>query len=174
MHPRLVHTAAAAVASAVLLSGCGRDVEPSDTYHPVRGVSVELSWTGGLCPDGVCNRSVTVGGDREDGTTTWSGDEGRTGPADPDATADLFGFVDASFDGLVAEEFTGTCPTAYDGKEVLLGYQQLPTGPDAHLADAVSWTTSTCEHEWPDGFVDELHARWDATGAPWPLAPTGG
>ena len=142
---------------------------PDETYDTVRGVSVTLSRTGGLCVDGPCGYGVTVAGDPDTGEAVWTNTDGGSGLVGEQAAAELFALVQGRFHELQAVPFEGTCPTAYDGSEVTLGFDQVPVGPDAHLADAVRLQSSTCEFVWPDGFLEQLRAAWNGTGAPWPL-----
>lgn len=88
-------------------------------------VLASVSATGGLCPDAACASVFTVHGD---GTWTQStggqADQGGTLPAE---TLSYLAAATASTTILDAPAFTGTCPIAYDGAELVYAWTD-PTG----------------------------------------------
>lgn len=82
---------------------------------------VTVSTRGGECPDGPCGTTVTL---RRDGTVheaTLPPDEVTTIPAAQVAT--VAAAIDATdFAALRSRPFTGECPTAFDGQEIIFEF----------------------------------------------------
>ena len=130
---------------------------------------------GGLCPgpDGggaVCRYQVVV---LDDGTwsatgTTPSGPTG--GRVRVGAASELAGLVDREWKALTAHAFTGLCPTAYDGSEVVYTVRRIPQGEAAAFADAEIRELASCTYDLghPDAHAAILRLRelWRALDLP--------
>jgi hypothetical protein len=97
---------------------------------------VTVSTRGGECPDGPCGTTVTL---RRDGTVheaTLPPDEVTTIPAGQVAAV-AAAIEAADFAALRSRPFTGECPTAFDGQEIVFEFTTA-TGAER---------ISTCEVE---------------------------
>lgn len=94
--------------------------------------------TGGMCPDGGCLASFAVSSDG-----TWnlvSSTANRSGALPADVLAALT--TAATTTSLLdAPAFTGTCPTAYDGSEVVYSWRD---------SGGATQTVSACDKAVPD------------------------
>lgn len=153
-------------------AGCAPDGEAAPTV----GIAVEFVFErfGGLCPgpDGggaMCRFRVVV---RDDGT--WSGEEVQSGPTGgslPAGSASRLASVfDDGWEALTSRAFTGTCPTAYDGSEVMYAVRRLPQGASAELADAAVREVRSCtydlSHPAARAVLDRLADVWRELGLP--------
>lgn len=104
--------AATAVAVAVSPAACsGADQPVPSATAPILVVRSH----GGLCPDGrECARSVTFYGD---GSWRSGSERGRLPPPVAESLRDAA--TSTSAHDITDGRFTGTCPTAYDGSEVV-------------------------------------------------------
>ena len=102
---------------------------------PSAGPLVTVSTRGGMCPDGPCGTTVTL---HRDGTvheaTLPPNEIAGTVPAPQVAAIDA-AIQATDFATLRSRPFTGECPTAFDGQEILFAFT-TPTGTE-HI--------STCE-----------------------------
>ncbi len=117
---------------------------------------------GGLCVDGACRFELTLSDDGSWTLTEQLQPAGDGAIAAADALA-LIEAVDAAWDELSAQDFTGTCPTAYDGQELILLRSTYPNDP---LADADRRTTSSCRFVWPDAPTQALREAVRSAGLP--------
>lgn len=76
---------------------------------------------GGLCPDGACDRTVTLG---RDGRIRVSGQPPEDLGVVPEAHLRALGAAIAATDfaALRRPAFSGICPTAYDGQELVFTF----------------------------------------------------
>lgn len=164
--PAWVAVAAVVVVAAVVAWWVAVRGEAASGGADDADATVELRVTGGLCPQ------ETFCGSRSrasEGDGTWelvAGGETTTGPVDPtdvERVADWFVDHHAEF---TAHPFEGECPTAFDGPETTIVVGAIPTGADAHLADAAFWETTSCQHAWPPDLVEEFLEVWDRAGIP--------
>lgn len=89
-------------------------------------VSVEAR--GGDCPDGACSTRYDV---FSDGRVVR--DDGATDTMDADIAARLVELVEAAdWNAITARPFTGECPTAWDGQELV--YTFWPAGGEVTIA----------------------------------------
>jgi hypothetical protein len=106
-----------AVVVAALVAGCAASATPA----PVRGPLVTVETRGGLCPAGTCETSVTL---ERDGRVHLAAkppnDLGVVPPADLAALAAAIATAD--FAAIRSHPFTGECPTAYDGQEMIFEF----------------------------------------------------
>lgn len=95
----------------------GPTTSPADAGGPL--VSVELR--GGHCVDGACGSTVVL---HTDGVVRTAGDApSELGTVPDEDVAGLSGLIgQADFDAIRAVPFTGTCPMAFDGQEVVLEF----------------------------------------------------
>lgn len=160
----------ALVASLALAAACASG-PGFDRDHVVE---VELAWSGGLCagPEGggACGSTILV---RDDGTWSASGfpepDPSR-GTVASGAATELADILESGWDDLTARDFTGTCPVAYDGQEVIYTVRRLPRGQGAERADASVRQIRSCtydlEHRSAAGWIERFHERWNELGLP--------
>lgn len=161
-----------AVGAAALLTGCAAGgaastSTPPDTasYYsdapvssPVVTVLASRTATGGLCVSGsTCESSFTVSSDG-----TWelaSGDEVRSGALTPQSLNAVLAATTAT---RIADAppFTGTCPIAYDGQELVYTWID---------ASGSTQTVSACQKEVADDdplVVALDHAQAEALNQP--------
>lgn len=150
------------------LVACGSVTGSATTeLHGMDGRSVEVVAMDDTCESGACRDAVEVSGDGTWTRIATGGDD--QGGLDPTAAARIIDLVDDRWDEVTAQPFVAAVVCPGDGEsELTLRFTAVPTGPDAHLADAIALTTSSCEHHWPNDFVDELRTAWEAAGVPWP------
>ena len=111
---------------------------------------VSVEWRGGLCPYGGCSTILELASDGSYRLTEGDGTE-ATGFADPSLSSALSDAITrADFDAARVRGFTETCPTAYDGQEIIYTFHG-PAGDE---------TMSTCEYvlEWTQSPFPELLA----------------
>jgi hypothetical protein len=124
---------AASALGAVLLAACSAPQAPPVAL-PADAPLAGWTATGGMCPEGMCESSLQV---RADGTwtRTQAGSQTATGTL---ADAQLAAVAEATATTGIprAPAFTGTCPIAYDGQEVVYSW----TAPDG-----TAWRVSACE-----------------------------
>lgn len=94
------------------------------TAHPTTpgaGMLASVERRGGLCPDGACDRTVTL--DR-DGRIRVSGQPPEDLGVVPEAHLRALGAAIAATDfaALRRPAFSGVCPTAYDGQELVFTF----------------------------------------------------
>jgi hypothetical protein len=108
--------AVAALVAMSLLAGCSRFVPP--TPAPPPGPLLTVEWRGGLCPEGLCERSIEID---SDGTVRSSHPAPHVVGQIPPATLDRLSTAirSADFAAIQGRRFTGTCPMAYDGQEIV-------------------------------------------------------
>jgi hypothetical protein len=104
---------------------------------PTAGPLVTVSTRGGECPDGPCGTTVTLHRDgRVREATLPPGEPAGTVPA-PQVAAVEAAIRATDFAAIRARPFTGECPTAFDGQEVVFEFT-TPAGLER---------ISTCEAE---------------------------
>ncbi len=126
---------AALMAGAAILGACSPGAIAS--LLPSAGPLVTVSTRGGECPDGPCGTTVTLHRDGTVREATLPPDEPVGTVAAPQVAAVEAAIRAADFAGLRARPFTGECPTAFDGQEIVFEFT-TPTGIE---------TISTCEVE---------------------------
>ena len=106
----------AVLIGATLLAGCSGFVAPTPTPPP--GPLLTVEWRGGLCPEGLCQRSIEID---SDGTVRASRPAPHVVGRIPSATLDRLSLAirSADFVAIQGRRFTGTCPMAYDGQEIV-------------------------------------------------------
>jgi hypothetical protein len=112
------------------------------------------SSVGGLCPDGPCRSAFAVRGDGR-----WEATDKDVVVADgsvPTATLNDLAVATETTGLLSAPAFTGTCPTAFDGVEVIYRW----TSPDG-----AAHQVSACDRQVPAD--DPLVLALDAAEAAW-------
>ena len=119
----------------VVAAGCGAEVRvPSPTPT---GVLLTVETRGGLCADGPCGSTLFVERDgRVHEAAKPPNDVGVVPPTELAALGDAIRTTD--FAQLRSHPFTGTCPTAYDGQELVFEFG-APAGIER---------IATCETEW--------------------------
>ena len=118
--------------STVALAACAGQAPVATAAGPL--VTVEIR--GGECPAGACETSVTLERDgRVHAAAKPPNDLGVVPPADLAALDAAIGATD--FAALRSHPFTGECPTAYDGQEIIFAFG-TPDGVER---------ISTCEFE---------------------------
>ncbi len=112
---RLASTLAVALA-AILVAGCGL---LGSTVTPGPLVTVEMR--GGECPAGACGTTVYLERDgRVHQAAKPPNDLGVVPPAEVAAVATAIASTD--FAALRRRLFTGQCPTAFDGREIIFEF----------------------------------------------------
>jgi hypothetical protein len=106
--------AALLLLATLALGACGQTPAAQPVSTPARAVaSVEAR--GGECPQGMCSTRYEV---FSDGRVVR--DDGATDAMDAGIAARLTELVEAAdWDAILARPFTGECPTAYDGQELV-------------------------------------------------------
>ncbi|MCH7992303.1 MAG: hypothetical protein IIC35_07795, partial [Gemmatimonadetes bacterium] len=86
------------------------------------------------------------------------------------AASELAGLVDREWEALTAHAFTGLCPTAYDGSEVVYTVRRIPQGEAAVFAYAEVRELASCTYDLghPDAHAAILRLRelWRALDLP--------
>jgi len=159
---------------AIALSGCGGGNGDSGRSRLLWSVEVEVSREGGLCagPDGggACASTIVVA---DDGTWRASGypePEETEGTVPVGAASELASILEDGWADLTARAFTGACPVAYDGQEVVYTIRRIPRGPGAERADASIQELRSCRYDlqhpearrWVFYFIE----RWEEMGLP--------
>jgi hypothetical protein len=115
----------------LIVAACSGPQQVSPTTSPSRASSPLLSveTRGGECPDGACDSLIAIG---RDGSVRQvrptAKDLGTIPSAELDALA--VEVQRANFPFIESRLFTGECPTAFDGQEVIYTFH-LPTGDEA-------------------------------------------
>jgi hypothetical protein len=99
-------------------AGCGA---VADTSPSPPGVLLTVETRGGLCPGGPCGRTIVVERDGRVHEAAKPPNDLGVVPAEPLAALDL-AIRTTDFAQLRSRPFTGTCPTAYDGQEVVFEF----------------------------------------------------
>jgi hypothetical protein len=106
------------VAAALALASCSL---VSNLSVPGTGPLVTVEVRGGMCPEGLCDQTVILERDgRVHAAAKPPNDLGRI-------TADAYNALDAAiratdFAALRAKPFTGECPVAFDGQELVFEF----------------------------------------------------
>ncbi|NJD27096.1 MAG: hypothetical protein FIA92_02225 [Chloroflexi bacterium] len=134
------------VAAILALAGCSGSL---DSVLPGTGPLVTVRMEGGMCPEGMCEAAWVL---HRDGRIVTDADPPQeVGRAGGDAMTALTAAVEAADYGAIrSRPFTGTCPTAYDGQEVVFEF---------HASSGVQRVAS-CEVE-----IDWTHPLFAATVA---------
>lgn len=108
------------VAALVVLAGCSSAL-PSGL--PLSGPLVTIDLEGGMCPEGMCQSSFVI---ERDGRVISTGDQKELGRVRGEAMAALDAAIQSTdFAAVRSRPFTGTCPIAFDGQEVVFGFSTL-------------------------------------------------
>jgi len=91
-------------------------IGPVPTPEPFPLLSIE--WRGGECPSGLCTRLVNIEGDGRFHEVIPK--DQVTGRVPPELLEALQVEIErANYPLILSRPFTGTCPTAYDGQQVI-------------------------------------------------------
>ena len=156
----------------VALAGCGGG--EAGQGRLLWSVEVEITREGGFCvgPEegGPCRTSVVVA---DDGS--WRVD-GFPPPEEPEGTvpvgaaSELAALLERGWEDLTERPFTGTCPIAYDGQEIIYTIRRIPRGPGAERADMSVQELRSCtydlEHIEARRWVIAFAERWEELGLP--------
>ena len=106
------------VAAAIALAGCSSGVNiPLSSTGPL--LTVEMR--GGMCPAAACDSSVIL--DRDGRVHSAAKPPNDLGRVDSDALASLTAAIQATdWAALRSRPFTGECPTALDGQELVFEF----------------------------------------------------
>ena len=122
---KLIFLAVALLAMAACSSAPAATPSPTPTASP-SGPLLTLTMRGGLCPPGACETTYYVENDGRVHLAAKPPNE--LGYAGEQELADLQAAISAAdFDEIRSHPFTGTCPTAFDGPEMVLEFA-TPTG----------------------------------------------
>ena len=114
----------ARIVAIVGLSGALLGCSPSAVASvlPVAtGPVLTMTTRGGECPEGMCGSAVVI--ERDGRVHRLAPDPADLGTVPPNAMAALDALVrTTNFDAIRARPFTGTCPMAYDGQEVIFEF----------------------------------------------------
>jgi hypothetical protein len=135
----------------LVVAGCSSPLEVSPTTS-ASGVSSPLltvETRGGECPNGACGSVITIG---RDGSVRQVRPTAKDLGTLPSAELEALSaeIERANFPLIESRPFTGDCPTAFDGQELIYTFH-LPTGDEA---------IATCRVA-----VDQNHPLFLAVGA---------
>jgi hypothetical protein len=106
------------VAAVVALAGC---TFLSSAALPGSGPIVTVQMRGGVCPDGMCDTTVVL--DRDGRVHSAAKPPNDLGRATPEAYAALEAAIRTTdFAAARAKPFTGACPVAFDGQELIFEF----------------------------------------------------
>ena len=106
------------VVAAIALTGCNSGIS---VPVPLVGPLVTIEMRGGMCPAGACDSSVIL--DRDGRVHSAAKPPNDLGQADPEAMAALAAAIQATdFAALKSHPFTGQCPVAFDGQELIFEF----------------------------------------------------
>lgn len=121
------------MAALIALAGCSGSLE---SLLPGSGPLVTVRLEGGMCPAGMCTSTWVI--ERDGRVRTEADPPEELGRARADAMTALAAAVRSTDYGAIrARPFRGTCPTVYDGQELILEF---------HAPDGVQRIAS-CEVE---------------------------
>jgi hypothetical protein len=104
------------VVAALALTGCN-----SNVTLPLTGPLVTVEMRGGLCPAGACDSSVIL--ERDGRVHAAAKPPNDLGQVDGQAMAALTAAIQATdFAALKSHPFTGECPIAFDGQELIFEF----------------------------------------------------
>jgi hypothetical protein len=89
---------------------------------PTAGPLVTVSTRGGECPDGPCGTTVTLHRDGTVREATLPPDEAAGRVPAPQVAAIEAAIGATDFAAIMARPFTGECPTAFDGQELVFEF----------------------------------------------------
>jgi hypothetical protein len=106
-----------AIAAVVAVCSSGVSIPSPIATGPLLTVETR----GGLCPEGMCGSVVVI---ERDGRVHWAAKPPNDlGTMPPAALAALDAAIRATdFAALKSHKFTGQCPTAFDGQEVIFEF----------------------------------------------------
>jgi hypothetical protein len=134
------------VVAILALAGCSGTL---DSVLPGTGPLVTVRMEGGMCPEGACQASWTV--QRDGRILVAAKPPNEVGRADGGVMTTLTAAVEAAdYAAIRSRPFTGECPTAYDGQEIVFEF---------HASSGVQ-TIRSCEVE-----IDWTHPLFAATVA---------
>lgn len=117
--------------SAAPVASASANPSPPSTGKPkigATGTILTIRTNGGLCRSGTCWSEKQIRADGTDHAADGTGAQ-KNGTLDPAQVAELTQLIAvANFDEIRAQPFTGTCPIAYDGQELIYTFQTL-SGP---------------------------------------------
>lgn len=105
---------------ALLLGACASPEGSAPAAPPTPApLLVTVEARGGECPDGMCSTTYDL---YRDGRVVRS--DGAVDQVDEGTVARLAQLIDgADWDAILARPFTGECPTAYDGQELVYTFR---------------------------------------------------
>ena len=110
-----------ALTLAVVLGACAG---PGGVALPGTGPLVTVQMRGGMCANGACDSSVIV--DRDGRAHSAAKPPNDLGQVDAKAMAALTGAIQATdFPTLKSHPFTGQCPIAFDGQELVFEFSTM-------------------------------------------------
>jgi len=117
--PRVLIEAACLLAIATIASGCSPGT--STPLPLVTGPLLTIETRGGLCPDGPCGATVVI--ERDGRVHQAAKPPNDLGIVPPAVLAALDAAIRTTdFAELRSHPFTGQCPTAYDGQEIVFEF----------------------------------------------------
>jgi hypothetical protein len=115
--PARNHLTFAFVLVALVVAGCA----PFGSVAPVRGPLVTVESRGGLCPAGTCSTTITI--ERDGRVHEAAKPPNDLGVVPPATLAVLDAAIRTTdFTELRSHPFTGECPTAFDGQEIVFEF----------------------------------------------------
>jgi hypothetical protein len=106
------------VAAAIALTGCSSGV---NIPLPGTGTLVTVEMRGGMCPAGTCDNAVIL--DRDGRVHSAAKPPNDLGRVNSDTLAALTAAIQATdWAALRSRPFTGECPTAFDGQELIFEF----------------------------------------------------
>lgn len=155
----------------MLGTGVACTASPSPQEGP--RYEVERYSYGGLCPEGPCGIRIVVGDEGSWTPTGFQAPEPGPGELPPGAATRLAEAIEARWDALTTEPFTETCPTAYDGPEIVWTVRRLPPaggtgtpGDTATVVRELASCTWDLDADPAAAALDEVRAVWEELGLP--------
>jgi hypothetical protein len=106
------------VAAAIVLAGCNSAI---NVPVPVSGPLLTVEMRGGMCPAGVCDNTVIL--DRDGRVHAAAKPPNDLGQVNASALAALTAAIQSTdFAALRSHPFTGECPIAFDGQELIFEF----------------------------------------------------
>jgi hypothetical protein len=122
----------------LVLAGCTTTLV---SMLPGTGPLVTVRLEGGMCPEGLCQAAWVL--ERDGRILTDAEPPEALGQAPGEAMTALVAAVGAAdFNAIRSRPFTGECPTAYDGQEIILEFH-APSGVQrvASCEVEIDWTS---------------------------------
>ena len=134
---------------------------PPSTGKPkigATGTILTIRANGGMCPNGGCWSEKQINADGAYRATDGTGAQ-KEGTLDPARVAELTQLIAATnFAEIRARPFTGTCPIAFDGQELVYTFQTL-SGPETIASCTVAIDENSPLFKNITGLLDAMNQQ---------------